>query len=62
MTNRDIGSWKDSKHAAKLIAKLVFVEQTKYFSPKVVEAARKYNEQVLQSEIALQELASALNS
>ena len=62
MTNKDIGAHYDSLRNAKLVAKLVANNYTKPFSPKVVELASEYNEELLRTEEALQLLASALDS
>lgn len=62
MTNREIGNWQDLKLRAKLVARLVFNDYTKPFSRETVEAAIAYNEAVIDTNIALEKLASTLNS
>ena len=62
MTNKDIGAHQDSLKNAKLVAKLVANNYTQPFSPRVVELAAQYNEELLRTEMALQRLANALNS
>ena len=62
MTNKDIGAHQDSLRNAKWVAKLVANNYTKPFGLKVVELASEYNEELLQTEMALQRLANALNS
>ena len=62
MTNKDIGAHQDSLKNAKLVAKLVANNYTKSFNPRVVELATCYNEELLHTEMALQQLANALDS
>lgn len=62
MTNKDFGAYRDSLKNAKLVAKLVANNYTQPFSPTVVKLAAQYNEELLNTQCALQELASALNS
>ena len=62
MTNKDIGAHQDALRNAKLVAKLVANNYTKPFSPKVVELASEYNEELLAAEGTLHRLACALDS
>jgi len=62
MTNKEIGAHQDSLKNAKLVAKLVANNYAQPFNPKVVELAREYNEELLNTAFALQRLADALNS
>lgn len=62
MTNKEIGAHHDALRNAKLVARLVANNYTKSFSPKVVELASEYNEELLRTEEALQRLAYELDS